>query len=248
MDFFRPTRTTTATYNSRLLKTPLLGRKTGVGRKIFGTFFCVFSIFGHLSLFKSLHFNDKRKAGPSRKNHTKKPTVGFSPFRRCGKICAMIECEIVNRVGLGRTDRPPVFIREIRGFFPCRTTDFTDFTDFRRHNPVARSRTQSHQSNLHGAAEADQESEVKFPWLNSEAGQSSLRYLRDFLLKSLHASYEMRGYHAISPEPVPFNHASRTQSHPVKPAWSKKLNPILKPGQDRKSDKRTLNPLYPCSC
>jgi hypothetical protein len=62
------------------------GRKTGGEGKLFTILFCIFRVFQDFFIGKPLRIKKKRRAGPSKKNHTRKPTVGFCRFLDCGTI------------------------------------------------------------------------------------------------------------------------------------------------------------------
>jgi hypothetical protein len=90
-------------------KKPHFGGKTGVLRKLFCTFFRVFSLFLDFLRCKPLSRNDKRRPRPSKKNRAEKPTVGFLLFAGHAKIALSMNDETLNR--MGRLEREPGMIR-----------------------------------------------------------------------------------------------------------------------------------------
>ena len=89
------TRTTKATCSPCLFSWAVFGPKTGpfcrktvVPRKLFCTFFRVFSIFRDFFRCNPLFLSNKRRSNPSQKNRAKNTTVGFLSGPDCAIIAA----------------------------------------------------------------------------------------------------------------------------------------------------------------
>jgi hypothetical protein len=95
-----------------------------VRRKIFCTFFTIFTVLRGFLRCKQLIRKDKHRSKPSQKNHTKKPMEGLWVFGTCGKVIIVkvekhtdrVESESVASSWLDSASQRPIrVIRAIRG-------------------------------------------------------------------------------------------------------------------------------------
>jgi hypothetical protein len=90
--------------------------------------FAFLPVVRRFCLRKSLHGSNKHRYKPSKKNHTKKPTVGFLVFKNWRKVVSMMNDKSVDQRD-ERDAKPALrdFFRAIRGSLPKLNHGFHGF-------------------------------------------------------------------------------------------------------------------------